>query len=216
MKPNTIPEIVKIVNEATTPVIILVVSEMCNEFKLQVQEDVEKAIMTNGVPVAVFTLCLPEESIVFPRPITPILYYYLPKNQTPIFWRSGMLTATIAADLDIAYKMMSGMTEFEARYTPEQVASIKETEKHLAEEKKLQFPPKFQQARNLAKEMWAVAKRGAGNLPILVPAEVGKTRFDTCQACDKFEHSSNRCSLCGCNMVLKTQLATSKCPAEKW
>ncbi len=34
--------------------------------------------------------------------------------------------------------------------------------------------------------------------------------------CPSWEHKSNRCKECGCQMRIKTSLASSSCPLGKW
>lgn len=216
MKSNTIPEIMKVVDEATVPVVILLVSGGCDGFKLRVQDDVEKAFLDNGKPVSLFTICLPEESLAFPRPETPILYYFLPQNHTPIFWRSINLLRNIAPDMEVAHKMLEGMTEDEARYTPEIIENVKNMKRIMNREKGAKFPPLLQQGRNFAKELWLNAKQSLSPLPVITTTEEGRKRLDTCSGCEKFDAPTNRCMECGCNMLLKSQLVVSQCPLGKW
>lgn len=217
MRENTMPEIVKIIEEATSPVLLLVVSENCHEGKPQIQESVENKILENNRPVAMFTVCMPEEALTFPRPVSPQLYYYLPKNQIPVFWRGLDMVPNLVGDIEVIEKMMSeGLTHEEARYDDEKKAHIKKTDAIFEKEKGKEFPPKLEQARSFAKAMWASAKRGMSNLPVITTAKEGGRRLAICEACPSFDTTSNRCRECGCVMSLKSQLVASTCPLNKW
>ena len=47
-------------------------------------------------------------------------------------------------------------------------------------------------------------------------SELAWYRLSICFGCDWFMPESNKCRKCGCHMVLKTKLKTSKCPINKW
>ena len=49
-----------------------------------------------------------------------------------------------------------------------------------------------------------------------VPEDVKKIRMDICMVCPSWEHTSNRCTECGCQMRVKTSLSSSECPLKKW
>lgn len=44
--------------------------------------------------------------------------------------------------------------------------------------------------------------------------DVIKVRIDTCKACNDF--TGTRCLACGCYIVLKTGIASEKCPKGYW
>jgi hypothetical protein len=48
------------------------------------------------------------------------------------------------------------------------------------------------------------------------PEDVAKTRWDVCSSCEKLYKPTNTCKVCGCFMVVKTNLKTAKCPIGKW
>jgi len=48
------------------------------------------------------------------------------------------------------------------------------------------------------------------------PESVAKARWDLCSSCDKLYKPTNTCKLCGCFMVVKTNLRNVKCPIGKW
>ena len=37
-----------------------------------------------------------------------------------------------------------------------------------------------------------------------------------CLKCDSYEPKLNRCKDCGCFLILKAAMKTTKCPQEKW
>lgn len=49
-----------------------------------------------------------------------------------------------------------------------------------------------------------------------VEEDVYTARLDICKACDKFKELTQRCSLCGCFMTMKTRLEGATCPIGKW
>ena len=48
------------------------------------------------------------------------------------------------------------------------------------------------------------------------PEEVAKARWDMCVSCEHLYKPTNSCKLCGCFMVVKTNLKNVKCPINKW
>jgi hypothetical protein len=53
-------------------------------------------------------------------------------------------------------------------------------------------------------------------LPDKVPTEIQQQRWDTCNSCEKLYRPTSTCKICGCFMQVKTHLASSKCPIDKW
>ena len=45
---------------------------------------------------------------------------------------------------------------------------------------------------------------------------VAKERLSICFECDKYSNMTTQCSECGCVMLVKTILANSSCPLNKW
>ena len=72
--------------------------------------------------------------------------------------------------------------------------------------------------QNAAKAARKVTEAAVKGEKVLVSPKVKKERLKTCRACplllEKGELSS--CSMCKCNVGLKTRLATEKCPKGKW
>jgi hypothetical protein len=119
-------------------------------------------------------------------------------------------------DIDAAFKMMDGLTYLEAKFDIKMQEQILKTEDYIKNEDVSQFPSTFQMARNAAKDMWKMGKNAAKGLPVLVSAEEGFSRMNTCEGCDRFDATSSRCKECGCFMKTKTQLASASCPIGKW
>lgn len=49
-----------------------------------------------------------------------------------------------------------------------------------------------------------------------VEDDVKELRMDICMVCPSWEHTSNRCTECGCQMRVKVSLRSSECPLKKW
>lgn len=209
---NLDESIQNIVNNTEYPILFLVVAEGCeHEIKSAQATLLEQEINKHAQPVSFYTLCIPEKDMTFPRVQTPVLYYFMPKNTSPAFFRIHGYVTSLNDDLNIIVKMMSGMTYEEARFSDEEREKIKLLDNLLEEEKETvqKMPPLFQQARGLAKEMWRSGKRAAQGLPVLVDADTGFQRLSTCQSCEFFNQESTRCSQCGCFMKTKTQIASA-------
>ncbi len=52
------------------------------------------------------------------------------------------------------------------------------------------------------------------DLSFLTDKNIQKARIGTCHECP--EYSRGACLKCGCIMLVKTRLATEKCPLGKW
>lgn len=218
MQPNLFPDIAELINTAQHPILILVQSEGCENAKTNLQLELEKILEAHPDPVVFYTMCIPDHLMAFPRAATPIVYYFLPGNQQPLFWQQGFAPQIIEKDLETLKKMMTGMTYEQAVFTPEQLEQVLRVDYLLEKEKETihSFPSTFQQARNLAKEIWKSGKRAAQGLPVIVSAEEGFKRFSACESCEHLDKQSYRCSQCGCFMKTKTQIASASCPLNKW
>lgn len=73
-----------------------------------------------------------------------------------------------------------------------------------------EMPSIPQMAQNLAKEgiKWILSGME------MASSEVAAQRLSLCKACEFY--AGERCSRCGCQMKVKTTLATSSCPVGKW
>ncbi len=209
------PELKDLIDTAQYPVITVVLAEGCESFKSKFLTDLENQIRGQQNPVHLHTICYREEPIMFPRPLTQVVYYFAPKNYTPLFYRQGQRAMDIPIDIVTAYKMIEGMSYAEAAFGIENKEKYEQTEEMMKTEDTSKFPSIFQQARNLAKEMWITGKHAAQGLPVIVEAETAFNRFSICQGCE-FLRENFRCEKCGCFMKAKTQLAASACPVGKW
>jgi hypothetical protein len=213
---NKIEELESLINEATTPVLVLVVSEACDSYASKTEFDVETTIKEHKESLGYVRICIDERVQTFPRIDAPVLYFFLPKKQVPEFWINANDIMRLPDDIEIIAKMhREGLTHEEARYTPEVQAQIKESEK-IIEEPLDAYPPKFTQFRNFAKEMWSSSRRALSGMPVISPTEKAFHRMSTCEACDRFDEAQGRCHECGCYMKLKTHFETAKCPLSKW
>lgn len=219
-KENTLPDIAEKINNSDKLMLLYVTSTpMCNNDKPPVQEDLEKAIQSSYIDRVDYTvMCIPEKEMPFPKVETDVLYFFAPKNQTPLFFRDRyQIMRDLQHDVETALKMIdTGANYYDAKFDDATKNAIFQTEEYIKKEDTSKFPSPFQMARNLAKEMWRTGKNASKGLPILVSAEVGFARFATCEGCEHFEKDSSRCTQCGCFMKTKTQLASASCPVGKW
>jgi hypothetical protein len=207
-----------LIDNAQHPVLAVVLAEGCENFKGKFLTDFETQVQNQFNPVHLHIICYREEPPVFPRPLTQAVYYFAPKNYTPLFFRHGMNAMSVATDIVTALKMMEGRSYVDAAYEHNQTmhAQYQETEQMIKTEDTTQFPSLFQQARNFAKEMWHTGKNAAAGLPVLVDADTAFQRFSMCQGCEFLKTDNFRCEKCGCFMKTKTQLASASCPIGKW
>ena len=216
---NTIYDIIPTIDNADRPILLVVIAaEKCVDFKGQFTEAIEVGITKLPLnSVGLLVACYTEAELVVPRIQAPALYYFLPKNQEPILWRGQDAVHRLAEDLGVITRMFAeGISEHDARFTPEVKAEIEKVDTMLATEKLSEFPSLFQQGRNLAAEMWKLGKKAATLQPVLASADVAFERLQTCSTCPEFEAESGRCKKCGCGMRLKTHILNSSCPLSKW
>jgi hypothetical protein len=218
---NTLPDIAEKINTSNKLVLMYVMSNSTceeNDIKTNTQQDLEQKIKDSYLDkVDYHVLCISEHNMPFPKIQTDVLYYFAPKNQTPLFFRDRFqVLVDLDHDIETAIKMMNtGASYFEAKFDDKTKENILKTEAYLKEDT-TKFPSSFKMARNLAKEMWKTGKNAAKGLPILVPADVGVSRFSTCEICEHLDSKDFRCTQCGCFMKTKTQLASASCPVGKW
>jgi hypothetical protein len=216
MSAELFPDLKKIIDEAVNPVVAVVLAEGCEEYKGLFLTDFEDLLSKQHNPVHYHVICYPESNMVFPRPLTQAVYYFAPKNYTPLFWRHANRAMNVAIDVAVATKMSQGQEYLDAAYNTETKQQYEMTEEMIKTEDTSKFPSLFQQARNFAKEMWHSGKNAAAGLPILVDADVAFQRFNICQSCEFLKTEQFRCEKCGCFMKTKTHLASSSCPIGKW
>lgn len=216
MSAELFPDLKKIIDEAQYPVLAVVVSDGCEHYKGLFLTDLEEKISKQANPIHFHIICYPENYQVFPLPMTQIIYYFAPKNYTPLFYRQGNKAMSVEIDIAVATKMIQGQNYLDAAYNPEIKKQYELTENMIKTEDTSNFPSLFRQARNFAKEMWQSGKNAANGLPILVDADTAFQRFETCQSCEFLKTEHFRCEKCGCFMKTKTQLASASCPIGKW
>ena len=215
---NIFADLTPLIDAATTPILFLVVSEGCERTEPLVQTQLQEELRAKNYNVVYRSVCVAESDMPFPRLATPTLYFFIPRNHTPIMYRQFVFTPTLNDDVVAAFKMMQGATYEQARFNADQLQQITEMEQILAQEQQVihTYPSTFQMARNLAKEIWKSGKQAARGLPLLVDTETGFKRLSTCESCDKYDADKSRCTECGCFMKTKTQLASASCPLNKW
>jgi hypothetical protein len=204
-----------LIDTAEHPIVVAVVSDGCEEYKGQFLTKFEEKLYEQTRQVHYHILCYTEEGMPFPRPSTQVIYYFAPKNYTPLFFRQGADVLSVEVDIATAYSMMDGANYVDAAFDQWTKDQFSRTESMLNAEDVSDYPPLFQQARNFAKEMWSAAKYKTRKLPVLVDADTAYKRLSICQSCEFFKDNS-RCQKCGCFMKTKTHLATSTCPIHKW
>jgi hypothetical protein len=216
MQANKIADLENLINNVSDPVVVLVASDGCDKFKSQIITDFEERLAKQPIPIHYYTMCYTEMSLPFPRPFTPAVYYFAPKNQVPLFYRlANNMMVDVENDVKIAKEMISGKDYKQVAMDETTRQQYEQTEKMLETEDISKFPPLFQQMRNLGKEMWATGKNAVKGLPVLVSADVAFVRFSMCESCE-FLKNDSRCEKCGCFMKTKTQLASASCPIGKW
>lgn len=220
-KENTLPDIAEKINATEKLLLVYVTTKNDCDNDTDTtnnQQNIESTITNSFADKVEFTvLCVPANDMPFPKIETDVLYYFAPKNQTPLFFRERhIILQDLAHDIETGIKMMStGTSYYDAKFDETTRNAIARTESYLKEDT-TKFPSAFKMARNLAKEVWRTSKNAAKGLPVLVPAEVGISRYSTCEICEHLDSANFRCTQCGCFMKTKTQLASASCPVGKW
>lgn len=210
----------QVIQDSDVPIGVLIVAapdEICNGPH---QTILEQKLINGSKGLTdkykLIKLCIDIDSPPWPWPQYDILYYFRPRDHTPLFVRrEDQIGLDVEKDLQIINHMMSDNISYAEAFKriQETTELYKETEKMFEEEEKL--PPTSKMLRGFAKEMWNSAKAAGKGLPVLVPAEVATERYTICEGCPKLTEEF-RCTECGCFMKKKTQLAQSSCPLGKW
>ena len=211
-------DIEKIIMEETSLILVLVIAEGCWENDTALEVLLKPLLEENEIPARVVRICFDDHDMPWPRPLTEALYYFAPKQPAPLFLRTGQEAIDrFFDDLEVAKKMMSGMSYDEAIFNEEELQLIKETEQTLLEEdkNKSKYPSKMNMVRNLGKDIWKSAKYVGKGLPVLASKEVVVERYSICEQCPNLTEEG-RCTECGCFMKKKVNLAASSCPIGKW
>ena len=211
-------DIEKIIMEGTSLILVAVIAEGCMEHETGLENHLNPLLDENKIPLRTLRVCFDEYDMPWPRPITEALYYFAPKRTTPLFLRVGQEAVDrFFDDLEIAKKMMSGMSYEEAIFNEEELELIKETEQTLLEEdnNKSKYPSRMNIVRNLGKDLWKSAKYVGKRLPLLTSKDLAIERYTICEQCPNLTEVG-RCTECGCWMKRKVNLAASSCPIGKW
>ena len=204
--------------EETSLILILVMAEGCMENDTALEIILKPLLEENKIPLRTLRVCFDDHDMPWPRPLTEALYYFAPKRTNPLFLRTGKEAIDrFFDDLEVAKKMMSGMSYEEAIFNEEELELIKETEQTLLEEdkNKSKYPSRMNIVRNLGKDIWKSAKYIGKRLPVLVSKDVVVERYSICEQCPNLTEVG-RCTECGCFMKKKVNLAASSCPIGKW
>lgn len=215
-----IGEIIHVIMSEDKLIMVLVLAEGCDERETGFEHVLGQKFVT--IPEEqrprVLKLCYSENNMPFPRPQTECIYYFAPKNKNNLFLRHGKEAVDrFLDDIEIANKMITGMSYTEAVYNETELELIKETEQRFQEEQMeyTKYPAKTQMLRNFAKDIWQSAKFVGKGLPVLVGSEMAFERYSICEQCPHLTEAA-RCTECGCFMKKKVNLAASSCPIGKW
>ena len=211
-------DIEKTIMEETSLILVLVMAEGCMENDTAMEILLKPLVEKAKTSVRVLRLCFDDHNMPWPRPLTEVLYYFAPKRTNPLFLRTGQEAVDrFFDDLEVAKKMMSGMSYDEAIFNEEELELIKETEQTLLEEdkNKSKYPSRMNMIRNLGRDLWKSAKNVGKGLPVLVSKDVVVERYSICEQCPNLTEAG-RCTECGCFMTRKVNLAAASCPIGKW
>ena len=81
-----------------------------------------------------------------------------------------------------------------------------------------EYPSLFQQATNFAKATGAVVSTAVRGEVIIRSAKEQAEYLAICEACEKFDPTQGRCTICGCYARWKARIASEHCPLDppKW
>ena len=204
--------------EETSLILVLVMAEGCMENDTAMEVLLKPLLEENEIPVRVLRVCFDDHNMPWPQPLTEALYYFAPKRTNPLFLRTGREAVDrFFDDLEVAKKMMSGMSYEEAIFDEEELKLIKETEQAFSDENEdiSKYPSKMNMVRNLGKDIWKSAKYVGKGLPVLASKDVVVERYSICEQCPNLTEEG-RCTECGCHMIRKVNLAAASCPIDKW
>lgn len=211
-------DIFKIINEESKIIVVLVIAEMCYERETTLEHVILQKYNTLTDKPRILRLCYDDRNMIFPRPQTEAVYYFMPKKLEPLFMRSGREAADrFVDDLQLVTKMMNGMSYVDAAFEKEEDRNlIEKTEKLLnSDDTKSKYPTTSKMLKGFAKDMWQSAKYVGKGLPVLVSSEVASERYSICEQCPHLTEEA-RCTECGCFMKKKVNLASASCPIGKW
>ncbi len=196
------------------PVSVVVVAEGCHVDVVPLLAGIEGVIARDELEVAVFQMCFNEEEMIFPRPLTQVVYHFEPGNLTPLAVRIGNeAVASFAEDVERVLAVMAGASREEAFLSTEERAALDRASRVFADEAEL--PSAFRLGRSLARQLWHTAKAHSSGIPIFVTGEEYESRFSVCLGCPHLT-DGGRCVKCGCVMSLKANISAAECPVGKW
>jgi len=198
-------------------VLLLVVSSHDINIHSVMQSHLLEKLDSLGETLRLFCLHFDENNIPFPRPLTNVIYYFAPKDTTPLFYKQDLNAVTnLQQDISLARSMIQDNTPLEhLGRSEEEIQLITNTDMLLEEENKQKMPPMHKMIRNFGVEMYKNAKQLGKGLPVLATAEESNRRFDICKSCEHLTEDA-RCTQCGCFMKTKVNLQPSTCPIDKW
>lgn len=202
--------------ESDKPVAVVVTAEGCHRDEPPLLTAMESMIATRMQEMAMAHLCYSEDRMIFPRPLTQVVYWFAPGRLDPIVYRTGNEGPRyFDDDLAAVLRVANGEDAATAFLGDDGVALRERNEQQIASEDTNDLPPKTRMARNLFRQLLHTAKRTMEGVPLGVPQEVFVARFDECLACPKLR-DDGRCTQCGCMMKMKANLASASCPLGKW
>lgn len=107
MQPNNIAQIAQLIDTTDYPLLLLVLSEQDGQSAevAPIRIQIEDVLNKTEVPISFFVWYITEEEMVFPRISTPTLYFFLPKKQSPIFWKDLEILKDLHKNIEDVYKL---------------------------------------------------------------------------------------------------------------
>jgi len=100
-----------ILEEEDKLILVLVLAEGCMRRETSLEVFLKEHVDQCEVPLRILRLCFDDNDMPFPRPMTETIYYFAPKNTTPLFLRTRHdATERFLQDVEIAKKMMNGIS----------------------------------------------------------------------------------------------------------
>jgi hypothetical protein len=208
-----------IIESEHRPILVLVTTNQNCNLMTEGEQRLDSVIKLHKDRIRVLRLCFDETNMMWPIPLSDIMYYFIPNNIQYVFFKHTYdnIIGTFEHDIEVLYRMMGGMSLDRARLHDSAVEVYESTEEMFQEEQDLEhiYPPTTKMLRGFAKDMWNSAKRAGTGLPVLVGEKIATGRYDICKACPNLTDEA-RCTECGCFMKKKVNLSASSCPIGKW
>jgi hypothetical protein len=212
---NQLSGILNNISTANDICVLAVVAEGCHNQEPIMISEVKNFLAAEEPTVQFFHICINEdEEMVFPRPATQILYFFIPGNTTPVFHRiSFPISNTLKTDITNLRKIQQGET-YQTIMFPDTPGIVEMIDDIITTENLENYSEEYKQSRKLAAEMWRSSKRLLIKTLPLVPADIANNRFNTCKGCSFF--LKNRCLQCGCYINGKLHQTETECPSKLW